>query len=186
MIYQIQSLSNNPVTNQPYQLTMPSHLEETHVAFHADMKKLIEFWKFHNMCLPSFIEAEFNNPIASLNPDSNGVRPPTFEKIQYGQQYEKSHYKKNNDELQCFVMPQVSHLNDEFEIFDIKMIEQSSWFGMCKKMVPGKQIIAKSRDTVGFTNGRHRTRYFEFIGAKDIWIAIPQEQVDWFNTHCKY
>lgn len=187
MIYQIQSLPNNPITNKPYQFKMPPHLEGTHVGFHADLKKLIEFWEFDNMCLPSFIEENFHNPIASLNPDKNGVYPQTFENIEYGEKYENSYSKRENDKIECFYMPQVSH-NDysEFEIFDIKEIKKSSCFGLCKKTVLEKQIIAKSRDKVEFTNGRHRTRYFEFIGAKDIWIAIPERQLDWFNTYCKY
>lgn len=187
MTYQIKSLPNNPLTNQPYQLCMPCHLQEDYIAFHADIEKLIDFWRFDNTCLPSFIATKFNNPIASLNPDANGQRPQKFQNILSGSAYATSRYKRKNDAIACFLMPQVSHNDyDEFEIFDIHITKQPSWFGLRKKMVAHKQVIDKSHDKIGFTDGRHRTRYFEFIGSKDIWVAIPKEQFDWFNTHCKY
>lgn len=187
MIYKIQSLSENPVTNQPYQLEMPRHLESTHVPFHADMNKLIKFWKFDNTCLPSFIETNFNKPIASLNPNERGELPQTFQGLYIGEKYKTSNFKKINDELKSFLMPQVSYHNYEVEIFKVEFEQPKFWqrlFG--KKNILKKSIIDKSNYKIGFTNGRHRTRYFEFIGAKDIWVAIPKNQLDWFKENCNY
>ncbi|WP_159068487.1 hypothetical protein [Neisseria weaveri] len=167
---------------QPYVLTMPTHLSDTHVPFHASLSKIVDFWKFHQLCLPSFLENHFYDEIASRNP--NGQQPDKFQGIKHGQDYANSSHKIGNDSLDNYLMPQVSYTDFGYEI---TYLEKNN---VCKRLLGMKEnkevIIAQSQYSIGFTNGRHRLRYFEFIGAQDIFVAVPKHQLTWFQKNCSY
>ena len=47
---------------------------------------------------------------------------------------------------------------------------------------------SKKIGSIMFENGRHRTRFIEYLGARDIYILIPddEEQLTWFNKNVRF
>lgn len=175
--------------------------EEFPRIFRADLKKLIDFWKFDQMSIPSFRSEKFNDPIRGRNPklEKNenssilknllGKETTTYNSIEklekeilHGVNYATSDHFSRNASYKNIFMPKVGlnkasteHVIIELLTSETENIKESSI-----------KTIDKSKYAVGFQDGRHRTRFLEFIGAKDIYILIPSNQFEWFEDNCKY
>lgn len=203
MAYQIMSLGNNPISNKPYELEMRSDPDH-YIPFHADIEKLIAFWEFDNCCIPSFLSYEsFARPLATFNPNPKKVEERCkFKNILYGDDYAKSGEMRHMEEALSrnpITMPEVaySNINKPYCITVgetvTKNVKNPSLLArlfsrdkFIQQEVRRESAIKQSDYCIVFGNGRHRTRHFEFLGAKDIWVAIHKDQEEWFNKNCKY
>ena len=102
--------------------------------------------------------------------------------ILHGVNYATSNHFSRNASYKNIFMPKVGlnkasteHVIIELLTSETENIKESSI-----------KTIDKSKYAVGFQDGRHRTRFLEFIGAKDIYILIPSNQFEWFEDNCKY
>lgn len=175
--------------------------EDFSTIFHADLKTLINFWKFDQMSIRSFKTENFNDPIRGRNPkleevnNSSIIRNPLRGKITtyrlidksekeilHGVDYAASEHFLRNSTYESIFMPKVG-LNKALVEHEIIELLTSETENIAESSI---KVIDKSEYAVGFQNGRHRTRFLEFVGAKDIYILIPSNQLQWFEKNCKY
>lgn len=172
--------------------------------FHADIKKIIYFWEYDSACIPSFIESENSRHICSLNPEVDN------EKLNFIQRILRYENFKKNEKTECvdivcddeYIKSSDYWLKDDPTVIRMGMptvgVTKGKNGGIIeiKKLVKAKSLFSKglffsetvstSYISTGFGNGRHRFRFLEFIGAKDVWIRVPRSQFQWFNENCKY
>ena len=178
------------------------------LVFHADLKKLISYWRFDINCLPSFLDKDI--PIATFNPDverDNSLRQKIFgyesEREKHDMDFknsilEKDDYKKSacyeycydwlylsKDKLDKGYTPMGMPIVDMLDLkkYTIETLKRRKF--LCFQY-DERFELASSDSCVAFQDGRHRTRFLEFLGAKDIFILIRNEQYNWFHDNCSY
>ena len=184
---------------------------QTKVVFHADLEKLLDFWRFDHLCLQSFKDpfekTAAMNPkereieiepgvISKLFPVFSTKKPITYEitpeqlriksETFTGDEYKESECYSTNFEwlyrikgsyATYMTMPTVYYETKEnFDEFEIQVLNDGNQ----------RVTIEKSKHKIAIDDGRHRTRFLEFIGSKDIYIAVERKDLWWFQANCKY
>lgn len=182
---------------------------QTKVVFHADLEKLLYFWRFDHYCLQSFKDlfektAAMNpkereiesgvisklfpvfsskNPIAyEITPKQLRIKSETFT----GDEYKESEcYSMNFEWLYRIKGSYATYMTMPTVYYETK--ENSDKFEI-QVLNDGNQrvTIEKSKHKIAIDDGRHRTRFLEFIGSKDIYIAVEKKDLWWFQANCKY
>lgn len=190
----------------------PYKLSKERMVFHADLIKLIYYWRFGVGCIPSFIDSD--EPYAGINPteimsshkdtiskcicsifskdekkyeiceEKMDFKNKYFfgSKFKNSNEYSKRHNWLYHDPVTStdrtpMMMPVVGYNKSEDPLgFKITtLINQNEL-----------RLIDTSRYNIEFEDGRHRTRFLEFLGAKDIYIIIEKNQFQWFHENCAY
>lgn len=168
--------------------------------FHADIKKIIHFWEYDSACIPSFIKSQNSRYIRSLNPDADNEKLNWIQRMLGYENFRRSeksecidivcddeyikssdYWLKDNPAVIRMGMPTVGVTRDKKEIK--KLVSAKGFFS---KGLLSAETVSTSYISTSFGNGRHRFRFLEFVGAKDVWIRVPRSEFKWFKENCAY
>lgn len=191
--------------------------DDDYCIFHADIKKLLSYYKFAPNAIPSFIIKDKYKPISAYNPKRETMNynalqnifydlmeyfgiynhwqkipiEPKYQKtdffntpIQVSKTYEQV-YKESlicNDwyKKPCLNLPIFSICHGNFKI---EILKNTQYFGL---NITKKQVIEYSDIAIVPIDGNHRLRALEALGARDILIKIPKNQINEFTSLCVY
>ena len=179
------------------------------LVFHADLNKLIDYWRFDISCLPSFLDK--NIPVAKFNPDEARKDLSLKQKIfgyesdreKQNEDYkasilEKDKYKNSSCYKSCYewlympkydlakgLTPMGMPIIDMLDLkkYTIEVLKPKRF--LCFEYDESIEIDS-CNNCIAFKDGRHRTRFLEFIGSKDIFVLIRENQYSWFRENCSY
>lgn len=191
----------------------PYKLSDERMIFHADLAKIINFWKFEVGCIPSFIDK---------NELHAGMNPQEVEEVKETNFRESIHFIFPKKDIKKYGITEIKkdshkgYLDGEDFKNSTEYTKRHIWLyhdhntskdptpmmmpviGFGKSNKPqGFEITTLINDNevrvfdssefnIGIEHGRHRTRFLEFIGAKDIYVIIEKDQFEWFNKYCAY
>lgn len=198
---------------KPRMFPDPRKFSDKRMIFHADLNKIITFWRFETGCIPSFINK--NELHAGMNPkekkefkqlslwefirsifrrkrlkkyEITEIKKNFHKKYKAGEKFKNStqytdrhiwlyHDHNSSKDPTPMMMPVISfNKSDSSKEFKITTLINDNEL----------KVFDSSEFNIGFENGRHRTRFLEFIGAKDIYVIIEKNQLEWFNEYCAY
>lgn len=183
------------------------------MVFHADLDKIINFWRFQTGCIPSFINK--NELHAGMNPTEKvevkktnfwgfirsifrRKRLKKYEIIEIKKDFHKKYkagekFKNSTQYTDRLIWLYHDHNSSKdptpmmMPVIDFSTSNSSEGFKITTLINDNElKVFDSSEFNVGFENGRHRTRFLEFIGAKDIYVIIEKDQLEWFNKYCAY
>lgn len=129
--------------------------------FHADLQKVLKLFEFNPLgganINHGFLPTFLYEPSQVYRDIINGKNYKFGKKYQY----ETDHY-------------QLSYRNLYSEGIEMPQVNISLFFN------------EKEGVYVSFKNGRHRTRFLEFIGSRDIYLLVSDSEYDLFEKHCAY
>ncbi len=198
---------------KPRMCPNPYKLSDERIIFHADLDKLIHYWGFDKDCIPSFID--HNVLHAGMNPkEKNEFKETNFwesirsifprkeikkyERIDIKKRYNKDYlageaFKNSTEYTDRHVWLYHDHSSSEdptpmmMPVIGFDKSNKPEGFEITTLISDSElKVFDSSEFNIGIEHGRHRIRFLEFIGAKDIYVIIEKTQFEWFNEYCAY
>lgn len=197
---------------KPRMFPDPHKLSDERMVFHADLDKLIHYWRFEVGCIPSFIDknelhvgmnpqevievrqTNFRESIRSIFPkkDIKKYRITEIKRDFHKSYLDGEDFKKSTEYTKRHIWLYHDHNTSKYPtpmmmpVIGFSKSNKPQGFEITTLINNELKVFDSSEFNIGFENGRHRTRFLEFIGAKDIYVIIEKEQFEWFNEHCAY